>query len=1023
MRRPFLAFLIFVTAYVAVIGWGWFQQTGSGGELLGHAAKIEAIVRLLRSGDFAWFPDYLSGSPAATLLSFALAIPIYAAALLAPSALIGMKAMGLALVALGGIAAFAFGRRLTEDGWAGFAVGCAYLLAPQVLLRLGWQEHMTIVVAIPLVPLAFLAMLRVAERGAPFDGVLLGVTFSAALLAWSKMGATLAIPLALFAGWLFVSRSSSRPNLVRGALWAIPTTVLLGVVPLLPLLRERGFMTVFELDPFRQWQAAYSAKAATAWLDRGGELFATLPRSFSIDHGGYYLGIIGLAAVAIMLVITWREGRTTREFAAIRIFLLLALLMFWVSLGPRSVFSGHFELLSHAEHFPDPAISLHWLALAAQGVVLFWCLPPARWRGVVFAALFAVYLFLPAFRILERFPLYADLRAPDSFWILNGTFAWSVASALAVVFVLRRCLAPRLIPVLATVVTIAACADFAPYFAYFHRGGLDATVASDFRDATEKLRDSSDRILAYSGRYFYLDLPNRVGRPMASEALNRYLMPADTARLQTASRASAADTLTYFQLAGISDVLVERHDRDIPDKFQKWIRSLLPMRFENPNFFVLSNPSPLYPAFFAESAVPATKGAREYADALAFARDRHVTIADPNGAPVANLPGMKSSADAATGEGPDFVRLVPVRPRTPSHITVPGPGKAGWIVLGESWHPDWKALIDGSPASVYRAAGGFPAVAIGPRNREIEFRFQPPTWYLAALSAASVGWLAALGLLVVTPFLPPPLRRRIAAPRTRCPLPAEAEVFHSPVVRPVALIPTYNETETITTLLDRILAASPQIEALVIDDGSPDGTAAQVRNHPAHAARVHLLERNAKQGLGSAYRAGFKWAIEHGYDAVIEIDADLSHDPADIPRLLAALNSGADAAIGSRYLDGVRVINWPEHRLILSAGASRYVRAITGLPLTDATSGFKALRTAALHRIDWNQLRTDGYGFQVELHWLLWTAGCRIVEIPIVFTERRVGQTKMTLGIAVEAATRVLQLGLLPPYPQEIPKK
>jgi dolichol-phosphate mannosyltransferase len=150
--------------------------------------------------------------------------------------------------------------------------------------------------------------------------------------------------------------------------------------------------------------------------------------------------------------------------------------------------------------------------------------------------------------------------------------------------------------------------------------------------------------------------------------------------------------------------------------------------------------------------------------------------------------------------------------------------------------------------------------------------------------------------------------------------------------------------------------------------------------------------------------------MENGYDACIEMDADLSHDPADIPHLIEKLNEGYDLAIGSRYLGGVRVMDWPEYRLLLSTGASRYVRILTGMPLTDATSGFKAIRSTALRLLDWKRFKAEGYGFQVELHYFLWKAGCAVKEVPIVFTERRKGRTKMTPGIAWEAAVRVAQL-------------
>lgn len=1001
MRRPLTIFILFVAAYLAVIGNGWFRQTGTGHELLGHAAKIEAILHLLRSGDFAWFPDFLTGSPSATLLSFALAVPVYAPALwLAPSPEIAMKATALLLLALGGFAAYAFGRRLSGSGWSGFAVGCAWLLSPQLLLRAGWQEHMTILVAIPLVPLAFLSLLRVAERDTPFDAILLAAASSAALLAWSKMGATLVLPLAIFAAWLFVARPECRRNLLRGAIWAIPATLLLGVVPLLPLLREHSFMTVFELEPFGSWQAAYSAKTATAWFDRAGALFAGLPAEFHIDRGGYYLGLVGIAAVAWTIFATWRNVRQPREVAIIRLFLLIALAMFWISFGPRSVLQGHFAFLEAAENLPDFAIPLHWLALAAQGFLIYWCLPAARWRIWLFAAVFACYLLVPAFRIIEHLPIYADLRAPDSFWILNGTFAWAVASALSVVFALSRLPAARVRSLATLLVLIVACLDFAIYFSWFYQGGLGVKTFADFREAAGRMKSSSDRVLVQSGRYFYLAIPALTGRPLSTEALNHYLLPRDTARLQAAGGRSATDMLSYLQLAGIGSVLLDLHDPDVPQNVGKWFRSLLPVEFENDSFAVLSNPLSLHPAFFAQAATSASGGYQQYVDAIEAAQRHMITIASPDGQP---LPALNSRAPAA----PDFIRLAPSAARTPSRITFSTIGKEGWIVLDESWHPDWKATVDGIKVVVYRAAGAFPAVPVTAKNHTVEFRFQPPGWYFVCLALGAAAWTAALVFLAIARLLP----ARLQTSAMKKP----PELSRATVVRPLVLIPTYNEAGNIGELLERILSARADLHALVLDDASPDGTAARVRTHPDFNTRVRLLERPGKRGLGSAYRDGFRWAIEHGYDACIEIDADFSHDPADIPRLLAALDAGADAAIGSRYLGGLRVVNWPRHRLLLSTGASHYVRLLTALPLTDATSGFKAIRTTAIEGIDWPQLLADGYGFQVELHWLLWTAGFHLVEIPIVFTERRVGQTKMTAGIAAEAAWRVLQLAVSRP--------
>ncbi len=184
-----------------------------------------------------------------------------------------------------------------------------------------------------------------------------------------------------------------------------------------------------------------------------------------------------------------------------------------------------------------------------------------------------------------------------------------------------------------------------------------------------------------------------------------------------------------------------------------------------------------------------------------------------------------------------------------------------------------------------------------------------------------------------------------------------------------------------------------------------------------YGKRIYILERPGKAGLGSAYRAAFQWALKMGYDAVVEMDADLSHDPADVPRLLEALSEGADMAVGSRYLNGIRILNWPQSRLWISTFGGWYARNLTGLPMTDPTSGFKAIRRRVLEELDWEQFTAQGYGFQVELHFFAWQAGFKIVEVPIIFTERREGNSKMSPHIALEAAKRVLQLSVRRIFP------
>lgn len=229
------------------------------------------------------------------------------------------------------------------------------------------------------------------------------------------------------------------------------------------------------------------------------------------------------------------------------------------------------------------------------------------------------------------------------------------------------------------------------------------------------------------------------------------------------------------------------------------------------------------------------------------------------------------------------------------------------------------------------------------------------------------------------------------------------------------IIPTYNESENIPELIPKVLSEDEHLEILIVDDNSPDGTASLVKDIMKENPRVHILERKGKMGLGSAYIAGFKYALEHNYDYVFEMDADFSHNPDDIPNFLEAIKEN-DLVIGSRYISGVNVINWPFRRLLLSIGASKYVRFITSLPIKDPTGGYKCFRKEVLEALDLDSVMSDGYSFQIELNYKVWKKGFRIKEIPIVFYERINGKSKMSKKIVREAIVRVWQLRFFPTY-------
>ncbi|RKY56114.1 MAG: polyprenol monophosphomannose synthase [Candidatus Neomarinimicrobiota bacterium] len=229
----------------------------------------------------------------------------------------------------------------------------------------------------------------------------------------------------------------------------------------------------------------------------------------------------------------------------------------------------------------------------------------------------------------------------------------------------------------------------------------------------------------------------------------------------------------------------------------------------------------------------------------------------------------------------------------------------------------------------------------------------------------------------------------------------------------LVIIPTYNEKKNIATVIEKLNSLNTGVDILVIDDNSPDGTAEIVKGLQNENKNLCLIKRSDKLGLGTAYIRGFNWALERGYQYILEMDADLSHNPDDVPRLIKECKKGYDLVIGSRYCDGVNVTHWPIKRLLLSYGANKYTRIITGLPIKDTTSGFKCFNRRVLEGIDLSRIKSSGYSFQIEMSFRAWKKGYLLKEIPIVFEERSEGESKMSKNIVYEAVFMVWKLKIL----------
>ncbi|HSA05043.1 MAG TPA: polyprenol monophosphomannose synthase [Tenuifilaceae bacterium] len=229
----------------------------------------------------------------------------------------------------------------------------------------------------------------------------------------------------------------------------------------------------------------------------------------------------------------------------------------------------------------------------------------------------------------------------------------------------------------------------------------------------------------------------------------------------------------------------------------------------------------------------------------------------------------------------------------------------------------------------------------------------------------------------------------------------------------LVIIPTYNEKENIERMINKVMSLPGDFNLLIVDDGSPDGTAQIVKDlQLKYPERIYIVERAGKQGLGTAYIAGFRWALEHGFEYIFEMDADFSHNPDDLVQLYDACANGADLAIGSRYIKGVNVVNWPIGRVLMSYFASKYVRIVTGMKIMDTTAGFKCYKANTLRAINFDKIKLIGYGFQIEMKFTAWKLGFKIVEVPIIFTDRKLGASKMSGGIFNEALWGVANMKL-----------
>jgi dolichol-phosphate mannosyltransferase len=1025
-KMPILALVAFVAVYTFALGFGWLRQTPSQEELYGDVGRfIVEFGRMFGHGGISWWgPDFLQGQ--SNTPYFLSAFPLFFGTLFFhlfgdPA---GIKLAALVVIPAAAATMFLFVRRLTGHDWTAVSAAILYVLSAQILLRIANFEHWMGSYSYVFPPLILWAFLKIAAEGSWRASAWLAFGWSAMMLSYAKLTFMFAPMAGMFFIWLLLDRPERRVALVRGTLVALALVCLMAVILLLPLTREYQWVAAFSFDNFAGWQQAFSMKNFISVLDRANGLLAQMRPDFIADRGQFYLGLVTLFSVGA--VFWWArkhsEWLATRNGVLLRLFVGMALLALWLSQGPFSVFTGAQEFLKGSQKAPDWIAALMWLMTFIPPFLIYAILPAGPRRGLWATVLIILYLFAPGFLLLEKLPMYRDIRAPWGFWEV-GFFASAVAGAIALQQLFDAMIEKRDRMVVVGLLGVILLLDASAYYSKFFAPGLPAQTFSDFDRSQDYLRTSliEGRVYPMSGRYFYLRTPMQSGRGLNSEAAWSHFQMRGVRALVNGANSSPTAMQTYMRVAGISHVLLDKKDPFTPPEIQNAFAQAYPTGFDSEYIRVLENKDSLAPAFVAREYIAMDPGTEASASAFLDAAGRINAAPIELGPNERNFPflagtgatanGIQISQKYAQGPGAPFERVPYSLPRKdPSKMVFdPFGERKGWLVVTEAWHPDWRAYSDGSQLPVFKAFGGLMAVPLGRTNGPIEFVFSPPRWYDLAVWISGLSWAGVLGMLFIMPlpFIPKRWKDWWTGANKQTPLIAPPT---GSIEKVVVVIPTYNERESINKAIDLVLGLPRKADVLVVDDGSPDGTAGVVRARPEFNKRIFLLEGKGKAGLGTAYRRGFQWAVKNGYHAAVEMDADLSHDPADIPKLLEALEQGGHIAVGSRYLGGISVLNWPQSRLFISTFGGFYVRTLTALPMSDPTSGFKAIRADVLRDLNWDKVQAEGYAFQIELHHTAWKQGYTIKEVPIVFTERREGDSKMSTSISLEAAWRVLRL-------------
>jgi len=773
IRKPALLVLTcFLLAFCSALGWGWLRQTPSFEEMYGSAVRGMDFFWAARSvGGWPWWtPNYLFGHSYALFSLNLLPLTVLAglAWALGPwaPAFVAFKVFGLLTVFFAGLAAYALSRRLLLGTWSAALTAVLYVTCSQFVLHIAMLEHLTTAACMIFAPLILLGIVRCEDRLSWRSALLLALSVSAMAMCYFKIFLLFLPAGGLFLFWrVFSAAPDPRKALLRGCLRGALLTVPLALFPMVHVLRETRFLALFELEPFAAWQQNYSFFSAITWIDWGNFLTrgTAIPALSATQHSSveFYLGAVVLAGIFLPLFL----GRTRPGWSCLpawnvlRGFGALLVLATWLASGPRSIIGSLFAYLSGAAGCPDFSIPFVWGMFIAQGLLIYLLWGPGNIRLVLALFTIALFYFVPGFRLLELLPIYRDIRAPSTVWTAFGSLSavlaagagWSLLARIPLVWW------QRVAALAATLVLLALDVSF--LHAAFFRPGLPGKTFSDYGAAQAFLSNAplAGRVHAISGRYFYLTTPRDSGRALASEALLRHFQLRWIRYMEAGSLLSPELTKAYFDLFGISYVLIDRLDPDTPKDYQDKFKKIFPVVFENEGFAILENASSLYPAYAARDIVGA--GAEIFMNpgavlllgrggliAAEGVEEPVVGHLDVQGEPA--IPGRAELEKTAKLEKLTLASRQTENEHSFKVVGLEAKETPGILVVTEAYHPDWKAFQGGLPLPVRRAVGALLSVQVK-QPGDVTFQFRPPWYYGFCMTACLVCWVGGIALLGV----------------------------------------------------------------------------------------------------------------------------------------------------------------------------------------------------------------------------------------------------------------------------------